>query len=132
MRSREPNRRRDCSLNVALYKEELEHLRQATSNSTCRSLSEYCRKLLLGKPVRTFYRDQSFDAFIEEAIALRNEMQAEWDKGPFTPEGERRLITLQEEIKKCINKIFDYVTQNKKEPGNGCNPGIQRGEAGSR
>jgi len=81
-------------------------------------MSEYCRKVLLGKPVRVFCRDQSFDAFIEEAIALRKEMQAVREGGPFTPEGERRLITLQEEIKKCINKIFDHGSQNRKKPGN--------------
>jgi len=119
MRNRESNRRRDHHVNVALYKEELEHLRQAMLGSTCRSLNEYCRKLLFDNPVRVFYRDQSFDAFVEEAIVLRNEMQAVREKGPLTSDGERRLITLQEEIKRCINKIFDHVTQNRKEPGNG-------------
>jgi len=109
----------DNFVQIGMYKEDLERLKQAVSSSTCRSLSEYCRKLLLNKPVSIFYRSQSFDAFIEEAIALRKEMETMRQGGMFTPDGEKRLIALQEEIKQCINKIYDYVRQDRKEPGNG-------------
>lgn len=117
MRSGEPKRLR-WRVGIRLKKEDFERLRQESSNSTCRTMSEYCRKLLLGKPVRVFYRDQSFDAFIDEVIVLRKDMEAIRQGGPFSLEGERRLIALQEEIKKCINKIFDHVCQNRKGPGN--------------
>jgi hypothetical protein len=113
-------RMRSC-VNFALHKEDLERLRKTVAHSTCRSVSEYCRKVALGKPVRVFYRDQSFDAFTDEVIALRKEMQAIRENGPLTSEGEQRLITLLEEIKKYINKIFDHVCKDQKKPGDGCN-----------
>jgi hypothetical protein len=118
MGSRKSKGHLDSYVTVGLNKDDIEQLRRATSKSTCRTLSEYCRKLLLGKPIRVLYRDQSLDAFIDEAIALRNEMRALREKGPFTPERERQLITLQEEIKKCINKIFDHACQNKNKQRN--------------
>ncbi len=100
-------------LSVPLYKEDLERLKRDAANSTCRSRSAYCRKLLLGQPVRVFQRDQSFDSFINEAIALRKEMELLRRLGAFTPAITERIIFLQEEIKKCINNIFDHVRQNK-------------------
>lgn len=121
MRSREPKHLK-WKVSVGLKKEDIDRLRQERSNSTCRTLSEYCRKLLLGKPVRVFYRDQSFDAFIDEVIVLRKEMQNVLGKGPFSTEDERRLINLQEEIKKYINKIFDHVCQNRTGGRNSRNP----------
>lgn len=117
MRSREP-KRFTRYVGVLLEKKDFERLLQGKSNSTCRSLSAYCRKLLMDRPVKVFYRDQSFDAFVEEAITLRKEMAAVREK-PLSPEGERHLIILQEEVKKCINKIFDHVSQNRKVSGNG-------------
>ena len=102
----------DSFVHVALYKEDLEKLQQGMGNSTCRSLSEYCRGLLLGEPITLFYRNQSFDAFIEEAIALRKEMKSLREELPFTKENEERLIALEKEIKLCINKIFDHVREN--------------------
>ena len=104
--------RKGPGVSVALYKEDLDRLKQDAKKSTCRSLSAYCRKLLLGRPVKVFFRDQSFDAFIEEAIVLRKEMEALREKA-FTAATMERLIVLQEEIKKCINKIYDHVCQNK-------------------
>jgi len=102
----------DKYVHVALFAEDLEKLQAGMRNSTCRSLSEYCRGLLLGEPITLFYRDQSFDAFIEEAIVLRKEMRSLREELPFTDEGEQRLIALEGEIKLCINKIFDHVRQN--------------------
>lgn len=102
-----------------MYEEDVARLKEDVKNSIYRKPSEYYRKLLLGKPVTIFYRDQSFDAFVEEAIALRKEMETLLQGGVPTPDGEKRLITLQEEIKLCINKIYDYVRQNRKKPGNG-------------
>jgi hypothetical protein len=100
-------------LQVAVSKEEFEKAKKRLANSTCRTLTELVRKSVLGKPVTTFTRSRSFDEFMEEAIALRKEMQAIRQNLPFTIEGETRLIAIQEDIKTCINKIFDHVSQNK-------------------
>jgi hypothetical protein len=100
-------------LQVAVSKEDLEKVKKRLTNSTCRTLTELVRKSVLGKPVTTFTRSRSFDEFIEEAIALRKEMQTVRQTLPFTLEGEMRLIAIQSEIKTCINKIFDHVRQDK-------------------
>ena len=99
---------------VALYKEDLERLQRETKSSTCRTLSAYCRKLLLGKAVTVFYRNQSFDAFIEEVVALRKELEVLRQTLPFTMDAEVRIIAFQEGIKKCIHKIYDHVCQDKR------------------
>lgn len=111
-------------ISITLCKDDLERLRRDASKSTCRTVTAYCRKLLLGKPVRVFYRNQSFDSFIEEAIALRKEMELLRKLGTFTPAIVERIIFLQEEIKRTINKIFDHVRKNKPCSENSGNPPI--------
>ena len=100
-------------LRVDVSKEDLEKVKERLANSTCRTLTEFVRKSVLGRSITTFTRSKSFDEFIEEAITLRKEMQAVRQTLPFTTEGEARLIAIQAEIKTCINKIFDHVSQNK-------------------
>jgi hypothetical protein len=100
-------------VSVLMFKEDWDKLNEGLSKSTCRSMSEYCRKLLLRKPVTLLYRNQSFDVFVDEAIALRAEMERVRKDLPFSMENEIRLILLQEEVKKCIYKIFDHVCKNK-------------------
>src|ERR1700744_1042340 len=57
-------------LNIRLDDKEWNKLHKFTSNSTCRSVSEYARKVLLEKPVRVFYRNQSFDDFEETMVRV--------------------------------------------------------------
>ncbi|MDJ1484218.1 plasmid mobilization relaxosome protein MobC [Cytophagaceae bacterium YF14B1] len=61
-------------LHVRLSLEEYNQLRGNYSKATCRKLSEYSRKILLGKPVKILYRNQSLDEFMEEMIQLRKEL----------------------------------------------------------
>src|SRR5450432_3665317 len=44
--------------------------------TTCRSLSEYARKVLLSKPVTVKYRNQSADQFLAEMLLFKNELSA--------------------------------------------------------
>src|SRR5260221_9523826 len=64
----DPNRLR--RLNVRLSQQEWDKVHKLASNTTCRSTSEYARKLLTGKPVRVFYRNQSFDELEQQMIRL--------------------------------------------------------------
>lgn len=64
------------SIRVGLKPDEYQKIFDKFSNSTCRNLSEYGRKILLGKPITTYYRNQSLDDFMEETIMLRNELIA--------------------------------------------------------
>lgn len=63
-------------LRVGLTPEDYQKVYAKFSKSTCRSLSEYSRKILLCKPIVTYYRNQSLDDFMEESIVLRNELTA--------------------------------------------------------
>ena len=54
-------------------------MKKSTGNSTkttCRKLSDYARKFLLGKPKIATTRDQPLDDLMAEAIKLRNELNA--------------------------------------------------------
>lgn len=46
------------------------------SASTCRSISEYGRRILLEKSITVNHRNQSLDDFMTEMIKLRNELNA--------------------------------------------------------
>jgi hypothetical protein len=69
--------------------EEVEKLRRQT---TCRSLSEYARKTLMGKPVVLRYRNQSLDDFMTGMLQLKNDLNA---IGTNFNQTTRRLHTLR-------------------------------------
>lgn len=52
---------------------ELERLRRKTTNQ---QLSQYCRSVLLKKPVYVRFRSESLDDFLAEIVALRKEFKA--------------------------------------------------------
>lgn len=89
---------RDKYLKVRLTGSELKSLQTKASNSSCKKISEYVRKMISGKPVEIHYRNQSFDDFMTEMIALRTELNA---IGNNYNQVVKRLHTLQhlEEIK---------------------------------
>jgi hypothetical protein len=62
-------------LNIRLDQKEWDKVHKLTSNSTCRSVSEYARKVLLEKPVRVFYRNQSFDDFEETMVRVLRQLE---------------------------------------------------------
>jgi hypothetical protein len=67
---------RDRLLQVRLTSKELEKIQAKFSQSTCRKLSDYVRRVLLDKPITMNQRNQSLDDFMAEMILLRNELNA--------------------------------------------------------
>jgi MobC-like protein len=61
-------------LQVRLSVHEFDTINNRFSKTTCRKISEYSRKILLGKTVTFFSRNQSLDEFMEEMILLRREL----------------------------------------------------------
>ena len=55
---------------------EYELIEQYCEATTCRSLSEYARKVLLSKPVVVKYRNESADQFLAEMLLFKNELSA--------------------------------------------------------
>jgi hypothetical protein len=63
-------------LTVRLSKEEEDALLKLFRKTTCRSLSEYGRTVLLKEPVIVLHRNASADDFLEEMVGLKRELNA--------------------------------------------------------
>jgi len=61
---------KEYRLNLRLSQQEWDKIHKLASNTTCRSVSEYCRKVLLHEPVTVFHRNQSFDNLEEDLAPL--------------------------------------------------------------
>jgi mobilization protein MobC len=62
-------------LNIRLTQQEWDKVHKHSCNTTCRSVSEYARKILLEKPVKVFYRNQSFDDFEENMTRVLPQLE---------------------------------------------------------
>ena len=67
---------RDRWLTIRLSKEEEASLLKLFRKTTCQSLSEYGRSILLKEPVVVLYRNASADDFLEEMVGLKKELNA--------------------------------------------------------
>lgn len=65
------------------------------SKTTCRKLSEYARNVLLQKPVRIKYRNQSADEFLHEMLQFKKELNA---IGNNYNQSVKKLHTLDHDI----------------------------------
>ncbi|MDF2188677.1 hypothetical protein [Paraflavitalea sp. CAU 1676] len=63
-------------INVRFTEEEYKKLLDRSAQTTCSSLSEYTRKLLLQKPVTVYHRNQSVDELIPQLVGLKNDLNA--------------------------------------------------------
>ena len=61
-------------LSVRLTSEELEEVYQLSKTSTCRSLTEYVKKVLTKKPVTVKVRNQSQDDLLETMIGIKSRL----------------------------------------------------------
>ena len=74
MKEKKPMRNR--WLTIRLSQEEEASLLKLSQKTTCRSLSEYGRSVLLKEPVTVLYRNATADDFLEEMVALKKELNA--------------------------------------------------------
>jgi hypothetical protein len=83
------------------------------SRTTCRSMSEYARKSMLGKPIKVFYRNKSFDEFVEIAILLKKRLDAILIAGLYAGAEKEALAADIKVIKEYMIKIYDHERKNK-------------------
>jgi hypothetical protein len=127
----EQNNNRTKWLHLRLKPDEYTKLHKQFKKTTCRKLSDYARKILLGKPVVATYRNQSLDDFMTEMIHLRSELNSignnfnqavkklhtlqqisEFRSWIITHELEKKILSNKvAEIKNHINKIADQWLQ---------------------
>ena len=65
---------RTKALKVRLTPNEMEMLLEKRSRTTCNSISEYARNLLLGKRITYYFRNQNLDNHLEEIKVLTKEL----------------------------------------------------------
>jgi len=104
-------------LNIRLSQQEWDKVHKLSANSTCRSVSEYARKVLSEKPVKVFYRNQSFDEFEDRMTTLLPLLEAFGDNFSHLIKTRPDLQTLvdahgafsktAEEIKTHLEKLSD-------------------------
>jgi len=92
---------------------EFSEFEKAFATSSSPSRASYARKLLLGQPVRTYYRDRAFDAFIEASVQFNKDLKSLLSAGWGNTEESASLLTLAQEIKLLLIKIDDYVRENR-------------------
>jgi len=127
----EQNNTRTKWLHLRLKEDEYAKLHKHFSKTTCRKISDYSRKILLGKPVTSTYRNQSLDDFMSEMMQLRSELNSignnfnqavkklhslsqfsEFRSWLITYELEKQTVLNKiDEIKNRINKIADQWLQ---------------------
>ncbi|WP_426091318.1 plasmid mobilization protein [Flavobacterium sp. DSR3-2] len=103
------NSNRTRIIGLRLTPEEYAKIERKWKASTCRKLSDYVRKHLFDKSIVTTYRNQSLDDFMEETIALRNELNA---IGTNINQAVKKLHTLQQ-IPEFRNWIISYDLDKK-------------------
>jgi len=125
-KKKSPENRRSRSFEICISESELTRLRENCGRSNCKNLSEYIRKVSLGDPVTIFYRNKSFDEFVEEVVLLRNQLQDLCARLPPEPRGyEVLILELIVKMKASINKLADYVRENSNYDKRRKDPGIQ-------
>ncbi|HEY4287975.1 MAG TPA: hypothetical protein VGN00_12810 [Puia sp.] len=107
------NNLRTKKVSTYLSQRELDEVRKKVANSTCRGLSEYSWKLLMGAPVTVYYRNKSFDEFVAEGVRIRREIKQLLEKDGLSKESEERLLLLIGQISHNLNNLTDHVRKNK-------------------
>jgi hypothetical protein len=92
-------------LSVRLTSEELEEVYQYSNNSTCRSLTEYVKKVLTKKPVTVKVRNQSQDDLLAAMIGIKNRLDQLTDQAQDKNESEK--LRELAEIRLMTRQIFE-------------------------
>lgn len=109
----EPKKITKKTIWLSVPPKEFETIIERLSGTTCRSLSEYARKSMLGKPIRVYYRNKSFDEFIESAILLKKRLDAILIRGVYTGAEREELTQYIKAIKEILVNIYENERQNK-------------------
>lgn len=131
-------KRKHIRLVFDMKPEEYEKLKENYKTTSCRSMSDYIRNVLLKGPVTILFRNRSTDDLLEELIRLKNGLEEGVKKLSDSTEklnarlSQEELITRIrldesdrqsvfrkiEEIKSTMNKLYTHVCQYTPGPGN--------------
>jgi len=106
-------------LNIRMTEEEFQVIENLRRQSTTKSLSEYARKTLMGKPVVLRYRNQSLDDFMTGMLQLQKDLKVirnDFDRvirglRPFRQMPEfQQWILLNEQDKTRLLRQIDTIS----------------------
>jgi len=107
MKKAKPDRDRLFKIAICCTKKEYEAMLEWSRQSTCRSFSEYARKVLLKKPVAITHRNLSIDSLIDTVNGIRNVFDRLLDHQSLNRSDLVQITTLILEIKRLFYKIAD-------------------------
>jgi hypothetical protein len=92
-------------LSIRLSAEELQEVYEHQHQSTCRSLTEYVKKVLTAKPVTVKVRDESKEDTLQQLAAIKSRLDALVDGPEHAVNGA--LVGEISDIKVSIRKIAE-------------------------
>ena len=95
-------------VSVRLTAEEFKEVYRQCENSTCRSLTEYVKKVLTKKPVNVKVRNQSQDELLQAMVGIKNRLDQ------LAEQEERSSVSVRldiKEIKSLTLKIAEKWLQ---------------------
>ena len=98
---------------IQMSLQQYEQFQKSFAASSDRKMAAYARKLLLGKPVRTYYRDRAFDDFTEAAIRLNKDLRSFLESGVLNEEERKGLTETAASIKIILINIDEHVRRSK-------------------
>ena len=97
-------------LSVRLSSEELEEVKQHSQSTTCRSLTEYVKKVLTKKPVTVKVRNQSQDDLLAAMVGIKNRLDQLAEQTANNNEAE--LLREIAEIRVLARQAFEKLHQD--------------------
>ena len=92
-------------LSIRLSAEEYAEVYQYLQQSTCRSLTEYVKKVLTNKPVTVKVRDQSREEVLQQLTLIKSRLETLVDNA--APADARHLLQEVADIKSSIRQIAE-------------------------
>lgn len=106
-------------MHISYSDREYEKLRGFFERSSCQSMCEYGRKVLLHEPVIFRYRNGSMDDILEELVDMRSDLKAlldvfdrasqELPPGRRDPNAARMFDTVDGELRPGIARIMELI-----------------------
>jgi hypothetical protein len=96
-------------VSIRLSPDEFKDVYQHLQESTCRSLTEYAKKLLTNKPVTVKVRDQAREDVLQQLTLIKTRLDSLLDQAP--PSEQETLQGEITEIKSAMRSIAEKCSQ---------------------
>jgi len=106
---RPPNDDRPVIMSIHCSKKEYDKISELKKGTTCRSLSEYARKMMLGQPVAVTFRNASLDAMIDMINGVRSQLERLMEHRALSEADKGQLKSLILELQLIFNTIANNV-----------------------